>query len=165
MIQPWYKQFWPWFLISLPVTVMIVCGVIIYLSISQGNFSMVVDDYYKRGKTINAVIEHVEEAQRRNISFEFTANQGKLTLKYTSGEPEELSALRVYFVHATQAEKDFSRLLSVAADGTYRADIPDNISGKWTVTVEPYNKVWKVSEKYQLPKSELTKLRPLLYGV
>jgi len=56
MIQPWYKQFWPWFLISLPVTVMIVCGVIIYLSISQGNFSMVVDDYYKRGKTINAVI-------------------------------------------------------------------------------------------------------------
>ncbi|MCA1767401.1 MAG: FixH family protein [Idiomarina sp.] len=165
MNQPWYKQFWPWFLISLPVTVMIVCGVIIYLSISQGNFSMVVDDYYKRGKTINAIIEHVEEAQRRNISFEFTADQGRFTLKYASGQPDELSALRVYFVHTTQAEKDFSRVLTVAADDTYRADIPQDIKGKWTITVEPYNKVWKVSEKYQLPQAELTKLRPLLYGV
>lgn len=165
MNQPWYKQFWPWFLIALPVTVMIVCGIIIYLSISQGGFSMVVDDYYKRGKTINAIIEHVEEAQRRNISFEFTANNGQFTLEYASGEPDELSALRVSFVHATLAGKDFTRLLTVAADGVYRADIPKDIEGKWTVTVEPFNKVWKVSEKYQLPKAEQTKLRPLLYGV
>jgi len=165
MIQPWYKQFWPWFLISLPVTVMIVCAVIIYLSVSQGGVSMVVDDYYKRGKTINAIIEHVEEAQRRGISFEFTADKGQFTLKYTSGQPDELSALRVHFVHSTQDEKDFSRMLTVGADGTYRTDIPEEIKGKWTLTVEPFNEVWKVSEKYQLPKTELTKLRPLLYGV
>ncbi len=63
MQKPWYKQFWPWFLIALPVTVMCVCATIIYLSASQGGFSMVVDDYYKRGKMINAVIEHVEKAK------------------------------------------------------------------------------------------------------
>ena len=92
MQQPWYKQFWPWFLISLPVTVMIVCGVIIYLSVSQGNFSMVVDDYYKRGKTINAIIEHVEEAQRRDISFEFIANNGVFELRYKTGRAERFES-------------------------------------------------------------------------
>lgn len=165
MNQPWYKQFWPWFLISVPVLVMVVCAIIIYLSISQGNFSMVVDDYYKKGKAINAVIEHVEEAQKRNIAFEFSADKGQLILRYTSGQPTELTALKISFHHATQANKDFSRMLTVTADGTYRASIPDDIDGKWTITVEPFNGVWKVSEKYQLPKSELTKLRPLLYGV
>lgn len=165
MQQPWYKQFWPWFLISLPVTVMIVCGVIIYLSVSQGNFSMVVDDYYKRGKTINAIIEHVEEAQRRNISFEFIANNGVFELRYKTGKPEELSALKVHFIHATQASKDFDLMVTGSADGTYRTEIPKDIGGKWTITVEPFDGVWKVSEKYQLPKAEFTPLHPLLYGV
>lgn len=165
MNQPWYKQFWPWFLISVPVLVMVVCAIIIYLSISRGNFSMVVDDYYKKGKAINAVIEHVEEAQKRNIAFEFSADKGQLILRYTTGQPNELTALKIFFHHATQARKDFSRMLTVTANGTYRASIPKDIDGKWTITVEPFNGVWKVSQKYQLPKTELTELRPLLYGV
>lgn len=165
MVKPWYKQFWPWFLISVPVLVMIVCAIIIYLSVTRGNFSMVVDDYYKKGKTINAIIEHVERAQELNISFEFTANDGLLALRYKTGEPDQLSALNVKFVHATDAAKDFSRRVTVAADGTYRTDIPQDISGHWTVTVEPFDRRWKVSQKYQLPTTEWTLIEPLLYGV
>ena len=165
MVKPWYKQFWPWFLISVPVLVMIVCAIIIYLAVTQGNFSMVVDDYYKRGKTINAVIEHVEKAQELNIRFEFTAVNGKLALRYQSGAPEQLSALNVKFVHATNADKDFTRRVTVAADGVYRADIPEAIDGRWTVTVEPFDRQWKVSQKYTLPATEWTLIEPLLYGV
>lgn len=165
MIKPWYKQFWPWFLISVPVVVMVVCAIIIYLAVTQGNFSMVVDDYYKKGKTINAVIAHVERAQELNISFEFKAADGALALRYNTGAPEQLSALQVKFVHATDAAKDFSRQVTVAADGIYRADIPTHIDARWTVTIEPFDRQWKVSQKYQLPTTEWTLVEPLLYGV
>lgn len=165
MMKPWYKQFWPWFLITIPVVVMVVCAVIIYLAVTQGSFSMVVDDYYKRGKTINAVIEHVERAQEKNISFEFSANDEQLALRYKSGAPQQLTALTVNFVHATRANKDFSRKVTVAADGVYRADIPANIAGKWTITVQPFDGTWKVSQQYQLPKTDWTLMEPLLYGI
>ncbi|HAD48314.1 MAG: hypothetical protein CMF12_04240 [Idiomarina sp.] len=165
MVKPWYKQFWPWFLISVPVVVMIVCAIIIYLAVTQGNFSMVVDDYYKKGKTINAVIEHVERAQELNISFEFKADDEQLALRYKSGAPEQLAALSVKFVHATDAAKDFSRRVTVAADGIYRTDIPANIDGRWTVTIEPFDRQWKVSQKYTLPATDWTLVEPLLYGV
>ncbi|RUO77582.1 FixH family protein [Idiomarina seosinensis] len=165
MVKPWYKQFWPWFLISVPVVVMIVCAIIIYLAVTQGNFSMVVDDYYKRGKTINAVIANVQRAQELNISFQFKAADGKLALRYHSGEPEELSALTVNFVHATDEDRDFVRRVTVASDGIYRADIPANVDSKWTVTIEPFDRQWKVSQKYRLPKTEWTLVEPLLYGV
>ncbi|MGM0482070.1 MAG: FixH family protein [Pseudomonadota bacterium] len=165
MVEPWYKQFWPWFLIAIPVLVMVVCAVIIYLAQTQGNFSMVVDDYYKRGKTINAVIADVKKAQQLDISFQFKASDGKLALRYDSGKPEQLSALNVRFVHAADAAKDFSRQLTVGADGTYRADIPTDIKGKWTLNVQPFDGSWKVSQKYWLPKTEWTLIEPLLYGV
>ncbi|WP_404399202.1 FixH family protein [Idiomarina seosinensis] len=165
MVKPWYKQFWPWFLIAIPVLVMVVCAIIIYLSVTQGNFSMVVDDYYKRGKTINAEIADVKKAQELGINFQFKANDGKLALRYKSGAPEQLSALNVKFVHAADEAKDFSRRLTVGADGIYRADIPTNIKGKWTVTVKPFDNRWKVSQKYWLPTTEWTLIEPLLYGV
>ncbi|OIN02144.1 hypothetical protein BFR57_08845 [Idiomarina sp. MD25a] len=165
MQKPWYKQFWPWFLIALPVTVMCVCATIIYLSASQGGFSMVVDDYYKRGKTINAVIEHVEKAKQLGISFNVTAHDGKFTIQYASGQPKELTALTIKFVHATQAANDFQRQVTVGADGVYRTDIPADISGKYTITVTPHSADWKVSEQFYFPLEKATLLEPNLYGV
>ena len=165
VIEPWYKQFWPWVLIAIPVTVVIVCATIITVSTSQGSFNMVVDDYYKRGKTINVVVAKVEEARKRGIEFTIAAHDGQLRLRYVHGQPELLSALKVSFYHATQPDKDFSRLMSVAGDGTYRTDVPADLDGKYTITVEPHDGSWRVSQQFRLPLLKDTTLSPKLYGV
>ncbi len=54
MNTPWYKQFWPWFLIAVPLITLVMGGVLLKLAISTED-SLVVDDYYKEGKAINAL--------------------------------------------------------------------------------------------------------------
>ncbi|RUO81321.1 hypothetical protein CWI84_00745 [Idiomarina tyrosinivorans] len=165
MEKPWYKQFWPWFLIGVPFIVIVVCTTIIFISNYLGGFNMVVDDYYKRGKAINAVVHRVKKARELGITFGFTAHDGQFVVRYTGGQPKELTAIKVSFYHATIATKDFQRLVPVNADGIYRTDIPKDISGKWTITIEPFDESWKVSEQFMLPKTDETALEPKLYGV
>ena len=50
--QPWYRQFWPWFLIALPATV-VVAGLTTWWIAAHKADSLVVDDYYKEGLAIN----------------------------------------------------------------------------------------------------------------
>ena len=52
----WYKQFWPWFLIILPLVVVIASLYTVYLAVSDPD-PVIEDDYYHQGLTINKRIE------------------------------------------------------------------------------------------------------------
>ena len=96
MQQPWYKQFWPWFLISLPVTVMIVCGVIIYLSVSQGNFQWSLMTTTNAAKPLMRLLSTLKK--RRDVILALNLSPTMVFLSAKTGKPEELSALKVHFV-------------------------------------------------------------------
>ena len=63
----WYKQFWPWFLIIVPITSMVLSFSMMGLAFN-GEDSMVIDDYYKEGRAINLKIQKFEQAKKLNIS-------------------------------------------------------------------------------------------------
>ena len=63
----WYKQFWPWFLIIVPLTSMVLSFTMMNLAFT-GEDSMVIDDYYKEGRAINLKIQKLQQAQNLNIS-------------------------------------------------------------------------------------------------
>jgi len=46
MIEPWYKQFWPWFIIALPASVVIASFFTLWLAISNPDHLVVTDDEY-----------------------------------------------------------------------------------------------------------------------
>ena len=48
-VKPWYKQFWPWFLIAIPTSSFIMAYFIVKFATNTQD-SLVVDDYYKEGK-------------------------------------------------------------------------------------------------------------------
>ncbi len=54
MVKPWYKQFWPWFLIALPATVVIwtIMTVIVF---TQNSVDLVTEDYYKKEKALMSI--------------------------------------------------------------------------------------------------------------
>jgi hypothetical protein len=53
---PWYRQFWPWFLIVLPGTAVIASLATAYVAIN--NQDPIVDgNYYKHGLTINEKLD------------------------------------------------------------------------------------------------------------
>lgn len=47
MPQPWYKQFWPWFLIILPATVVVAC-ITTFVLFVENDVDLVAEDYYKK---------------------------------------------------------------------------------------------------------------------
>ena len=66
-IEPWYKQFWPWFLMALPASAVI--GGIITIVIAMTNpDGLVKDDYYKAGLGINRTLEREQQAATLGLS-------------------------------------------------------------------------------------------------
>ena len=45
---PWYKQFWPWFIIALPASAVIASFITLYLAVSRPDYIVVDDEEYQR---------------------------------------------------------------------------------------------------------------------
>jgi len=159
MNTPWYKQFWPWFLIAVPVATLIMGAVLLTLAIKTED-SLVVDDYYKQGKAINASLDKEAIAKRKNITTDLTINDGSIVLKFHSGIPQDGNALKLNFYHVTLEEKDLSILLSRDANGVYRGFVEQSLDGKWQVSLTPIDESWKVQNTLQLPYSGVIKFNP-----
>lgn len=151
-VVPWYKQFWPWFLIAIPTSSFIVGYIVISLSIDTSD-SLVVDDYYKEGKAINAKLDKVYEAQRLRITTELMIDNGAVALKFHSGIPQDGTALKLAFYHTTIEDRDTSVLLSRDANGVYRGFVEASLEGKWQITLTPLDESWKVQRTLGLPRT------------
>ena len=64
---PWYRQFWPWFLIALPL-LSVVAGLILLGFALDSRDSLVRDDYYKEGMMINQSIRRDQAAAAARLS-------------------------------------------------------------------------------------------------
>jgi hypothetical protein len=47
-LQPWYRQFWPWFIIALPASAVIASFVTLWLAISNPDHLVVDEDEYQQ---------------------------------------------------------------------------------------------------------------------
>ena len=66
---PWYRQFWPWFLISLPLVVVIAGFNMLYIALKYPH-SMVDDQYYKEGLAINQSLDQDRRAAELKVAAE-----------------------------------------------------------------------------------------------
>lgn len=157
--KPWYKYFWPWFLIAVPVSSFVMAYFLVNFAANTED-SLVVDDYYKEGKAINARLDKEAIAKRKNITTELTITDGSIAVKFHSGIPQEGNALKLNFYHVTIEERDASVLLSRDANGIYRGFVEKDLTGKWQVSLSPVDDSWKVQNTLQLPYSGAIKFNP-----
>lgn len=57
-VKPWYREFWPWFLMAGPFLAVVGCAVTIYLAYTQFGDQPIQEGVVKRG----LVIEQVDTA-------------------------------------------------------------------------------------------------------
>ena len=157
--KPWYKQFYPWFLIAIPLSSLIVGSQVIRLAM-DGTNEMVIDDYYKEGKYINSRLDKVEKARELNIKTELLVVDGEVRLTFLSGAPKTGEVLKLDFFHATQQAKDFAVFLSRDANGVYRYIDEFSVKGKWRLRLTPIDESWKVQTRINLPQSAPFKFNP-----
>jgi hypothetical protein len=132
-ITPWYRQAWPWFLISLPATAVIAGSITFYLA-APGWDGPVAKDYYKQGLAINE--ELTRSTRARELGVAATVKLGGLNVgervrvELQSAQPLPAeAALRVRLIHPGRREADRLAVLSrvdVGADGRSAA-----YTGEW----------------------------------
>ena len=157
---PWYKQFWPWFLIAVPIITMMVGAILMTLAINTKD-TLVKDDYYKEGKAINLDLAKIQAARKRGIVTYLTVSDTQIALRFLSGQPTEKAALTLEFFHPTLSEKDFNVLLNYSnPTQSYIAPITRSITGKWRVTLHPHHREWRVQDTMALPQANDILFRP-----
>ena len=130
---PWYKQFWPWFLISFPA-IAVFAGIATIVLAIKSDDGLVKDDYYKAGLAINQVLELKQKAQKLNLNAD--VNWDKLTqtitLKLTGNISEPPARLTMQLAHATRANHDQTITLFLAPDKkSYTGRLNAIKSGNW----------------------------------
>jgi uncharacterized protein len=156
--QPWYKQFWPWFLIVIPLSSMVLSFTMMNFAFT-GEDSLVQDDYYKEGRAINLDLHKMQEAKVRNIEAEISFSPDSVELVLVNGELDG-AALNLDFFHSTQAFKDFNIVLLKDASGIYKGSVEQALEGKWQISLHPHDELWKIQQVVYLPQNKPVLFKP-----
>lgn len=130
---PWYRQFWPWFLILLPGTA-VVASLYTLIIANQYADDLVVDDYYKEGLAINRQLKRQNEARVLELKATFTSQQRQLDIQLEG--PIEASQLRLLLSHAMESDQDFAVPVQQVGRGHYRVLLPQVLKGRWHWTLD-----------------------------
>ena len=157
MVKPWYKQFWPWFLIILPLTV-VVWTIITVIVFSNNSVSLVTEDYYKKGKGINIDISKINVARDLGLSAKVFSDGNDVIIQFDKGELDHFPAITAMFAHRTLPDRDFNQLLTSDAKGQYRLSLNTELQGPWFIELTPHDKQWLVQGRVTFPSSSPVEL-------
>lgn len=139
-MNPWYREPWPWILMSGPAAVIVAGAVTTWMAYASAD-GLVADDYYKRGLAINAVLKREQAAAQRGIDAQVVRLGERVRVRLRGVEPP---VLFLSLVHATRAGNDVRLRLERAADGSYGAALPPLPAGHWRLILEDPRGEWRV---------------------
>jgi len=150
MVKPWYKQFWPWFILSLTVGVSILTLVRVAI-LTNHSVHLVTEDYYKKGKGINVDISRVNVTKELGIKAAVHSDGNTVVIQFDKGELEHYPAITAMFAHRTLPDHDFSKLLTSDASGRYRLKLDSELQGPWFIELTPHDQKWLVQGRVTFP--------------
>ena len=159
-IQPWYKQFWPWFLIAIPV-ITVVSGVSMVLIASHNPDGIVVDDYYKTGLAINKTLARDEQARALGLQAIGRLDKTSKRIILDLYGQNNAKTLRLTLTHPTAAQQDIRLNLSATdKKNQYTGQLPVLPQEKRYILLEPENKAWRLTGHALFPDMLQWSLRP-----
>ncbi len=146
--QPWYREPWPWILMTGPAIVVAASLVTAWLALRSDD-GLVVDDYYKRGLAINRTLRRSDTAARLGVTARLDLADGRIrVLLGAAGAPAVLS-LRL--LHPTRSGMDQNLNLPAVQPGEYEVQAQPLLAGRWHVVLEGAD--WRLAGDWMLPAS------------
>lgn len=143
-VPPWYRQRWPWLLMSGPAIV-IVAGIATMIIAFKTSDGLVEDDYYKQGLGINKTLQRDADARARGLAAiaRFGADNGRVRIAFESGEPGD-GALRLKLLHPTRAGLDQTVNLVRIAPGLWEGVLTPLARGLWRLQLDTLAGDWRI---------------------
>ncbi len=155
--RPWYREKMVWMLIAVPMSAVIMGVFMITTSVVTWD-GLVVDDYYKRGKEINRVLDRDRFASRHGMSavVDWDPESGKVLLAMDSRQPVERQVpVRLSFVHPTRSGLDRQVDLAPGPDGNHHGLVPAQmVQGEWILQLE--TEQWRLVGRTRLEQGPLS---------
>jgi hypothetical protein len=140
MNRPWYRQLWPWIVISGPAAVLLAGAVTMWLAFS-GADGVVAEDYYKQGLAINRQLAREDAARAQGIAARVELTGERIRVQLSGAAPE---VLFVHLAHATRAGHDVRLRLTRDASGAYEASLAALPRGHWHIVIEDARGTWRI---------------------
>lgn len=142
--QPWYRQFWPWFLIALPA-LSVIGGIATVVVATSSPHSMVVDDYSRIGLATHRKLERDRRAADLGLGAEIglSAETGEVRVRLNGSglRPERLV---MNLSHPTLPGAD-QRLFLTGDGETYGGRLQGPLTGRWYVQLTPPDGEWRLA--------------------
>lgn len=152
---PWYRQFWPWFLMALPATAVVASLTSAWFAVTTSD-GLVTDDYYQEGRAIAETLARSQRAKTLDIMAGVSLSRESMKIRLSGNDQFVLPpALNAMLSHPTRAGLD--RQLALKREGdSYVGEMLLPASGHWLVLVEDEAKTWRLLGSMRLPAANET---------
>ncbi len=152
---PWYRQFWPWFLITLPTIAVIASITTLWIAMQQDT-GLMSDNYYKDGININNELARQSLARTANITarLQFTDQEQKVLL-YIQGDIKLPPQLELELSAPLHSAKDRLLTLKSMSQSLYQAKLDNIDPGYYYLKLYPATNNWIIKKKIYLPANNI----------
>lgn len=161
-VTPWYKQFWPWFMIGLLSAS--VTFSMVYLAFSIYYYDGgVAQDYYTRGLAINQQLAKQENARGLGLAATLRADPqtGDIVVDLEGEQRPERLYLKLIF--PTESSRDRSLVLEHVRGGRYVTQIDEPLRYRWYLHLQPaegQDADWRLTGEARFPSDDEIALTP-----
>jgi uncharacterized protein len=153
--KAWYREPWPWMLMSGPLVV-IVAGIITAWLTIKSNDGLVSEDYYKQGLAAGQTVAKSKYAEDLGIVARLSLTSEGMRIKLSGKHPDMVmpTALQVTLSHPTRAGMDQISRLQQGGGDSYAGAMHLPASGHWLVLIEDEAKTWRLLGSVMLPAAQ-----------
>ena len=104
-------------------------------------------------EAINRTLDRQRTAQKMGLQAQahYDAADGVLSIRLRARHDVTAPALKLKFMHATLANRDYVVTLLRQGTDVYRAKLKTLKPGNWDLMLEPVDKVWRLDAHLSLP--------------
>ncbi len=160
-VKPWYRQFWPWFIIALPLSAVIASIATVMVAVDQAP-SLVVDDYAKIGLATHRKMERDKRAAELGMAAEvhLVAESKKVEVRLKSDDRSQPGPewLTLSILHPTDETRD-QRLRLERSGSSYVAELERSPERRRYLQIEPPDQSWRLTSEWD-PSTPVLTLNP-----
>ncbi|NAW33913.1 FixH family protein [Halomonas alimentaria] len=161
-IKPWYKQFWPWFLIGLLLSSITFSLVYLTLSIRYYDGS-VGGDYYERGLAINEQLAKQEHALELGLEARLRVDNRTGDVVVDLEGPRQPEQLHLALIFPTDSDFDRELTLQHVREGRYVTTLDEPLRHRWYLQLQPVageEAEWRLTGEASFPSDDEAALEP-----